>query len=404
MYKILFSLSLLFLTLPQSAVASDFNPLNQKEATSFYEGFNLALKALEAKELEIQGLEEEEVEFNQFMVVVDTTSYDDAIRFALQTIGFKYDKSVRLTFQNWIVISSFDRKANATTLAKKINRKYLAEQPANRKCFVYEKRNNQIFYKEKSLFYKIAKYFKEKYEKEKQIIYVEKKVPVKTQPFVNVANPSQNNTPANINHRTTLPLTHNNNIFQLNKKIIKYPEKINLEEKTNPNKLVLNSNTPNSNQKTKTDFLFEAKKLELQEQKLKQRELALKQKEKEMIQRMKIQLKKQLALKEKKANDIIAPITKEKQFNIDKPKLVMPENQEIFTIILKEPKTMPVTINGDIHPTDVGSDDLNYASEINEATQFISSKKLTTIDTQETYYFIDDLNVWVHKKDLFIVN
>jgi len=168
LFKILLGVSLLF----TCSFAIEQENRDIEALTSFSDGFNMAFKGLSAKEFGIQGLSEAEVDFEEFMIVVDTTGMDDARRFAIQLVGFRYDDSVRVKGGNWIVLSSYSRKPNATSLAMRINNKYFAHQPKNRQAFVYQKPIGKVFYKEKSFFSKIASIIEEDIKKNTKILYV----------------------------------------------------------------------------------------------------------------------------------------------------------------------------------------------------------------------------------------
>lgn len=162
---------------------------NDKEAFAFKKGFSLAITSLiDGREYRLQGREESSVNFKDYLVMIDTTDLDDADKFAIQKIGFIYANSIRLNDER-IVIADFERKANAATLAKTLNNNYFNKNAPHRRAYVYEKKNTDIFYKEKSFFYEIANFIEEKLKKEMEVVYITAKEP---QPVQNQAQKSQN--------------------------------------------------------------------------------------------------------------------------------------------------------------------------------------------------------------------
>jgi len=172
----------MLLTLLSVSAFSNSNHMNEVElhdTQAFSEGFGLAMRGLEAKEFKIQGLDQKEITFNNYMVIIDGTGLDDASRFALQMIGFRYDDSTRVIQNNWIVVSSFSRKPNADSLANRINKKYFKQQSRSRKCFVYEKPFAKTFNKEVSFYASIAKIIKDSIESQEKILYIKETPPKK---------------------------------------------------------------------------------------------------------------------------------------------------------------------------------------------------------------------------------
>lgn len=380
-----------------SQAYSSFNPFDLKEAETFYEGFNLALRGLEAKEFKVQGIDEEQVEFKNYMVVVDATDYDNAKRFAMQTIGFRYDDSVRVTFNNWIVISSFNRGADANTLARRINKKYLSHQAKNRRCFVYPKKENQIFYKEKSFYFPIVDILLDRLKSETKILYVKEKTQAPTR---TTQTPIQNKNTNGFNYKTTKPLHSQKIPFELKSKFI--PNNQGLNKKPlilppKPNDIKTHNALSEKLAEKKLQLALLENKIEYAEKRAKQAiekvRLANETQEKKIMKSVEDDVKK---LKISQNLDPLKPLDL-KKINSQPTK-----DEYIYTVILKQVNTMPVKIVGDIDPIDVHSSDLGYASSIPGVNSYISTQKLTTVDTQVDYYYIEELDVWVSQNQAFI--
>ena len=148
-----------------------------KEAFAFKKGFQLAIMSLiDAREFKIQGRKEDVAELKSFLVLVDSTDLDDADKMALQKIGFIYDDSIRLT-NNTIMMADFKSKPNAVTLAKTLNITYFNKNAPHRRAYVYETKQNEVFYKEKSLAYEIAELIEEELKSEMKAILITDKSP-----------------------------------------------------------------------------------------------------------------------------------------------------------------------------------------------------------------------------------
>lgn len=148
-----------------------------QEAIAFKKGFQLAVMSLkDGREYKIQGKEEEEVQTRPYMVLIDTTDLDDADKMAIQKIGFIYAESTRLK-GNKILMASFEEKPNAVTLAKNLNRDYFSKNAPHRRAYVYEKRVNETFYKEKSLFSRMAEMIETDLKNSIPVIYIKDKTP-----------------------------------------------------------------------------------------------------------------------------------------------------------------------------------------------------------------------------------
>lgn len=156
-----------------------------KEAFAFKKGFSLAIMSLvDGREFNLQGREESEVVFKEHLVIIDTTDLDDADKFAIQKIGFIYADSIRLNDER-IVIADFERKANAVTLAKTLNRNYFNKNAQHRRAYPYERKNNERFYKEKSFFYEVANLLEEQLKNEMKVIYIRENMPKSSSPITN---------------------------------------------------------------------------------------------------------------------------------------------------------------------------------------------------------------------------
>jgi len=157
--------------------AEYFNANEVKEVQAFSEGFQLAITGTKLKEFKIQGYKKEEIKFDEYIVVVDSTGLDDAKKFLIQQIGFRTFDSVRLT-NEWIVLGSFKEKPNAELLRDTINQKWFNVLDKSRQAFVHQNTTNIAYTKSKSLYSDIAEVIEEDISKNKKILLVEKVTPV----------------------------------------------------------------------------------------------------------------------------------------------------------------------------------------------------------------------------------
>lgn len=146
-----------------------------KEALAFKKGFQLALMVIKSgREFEIQGTNNEEIEFQDFIVFVDSTELDTADKIAVQVTGFTYAQSVRL-LDDRIAIADFDNRPDAITLAKTLNTTYFNKNAPHRRAYVYEKKKNDRFYRANSITTAISKSLKQQIKDEMKIIYIKDK-------------------------------------------------------------------------------------------------------------------------------------------------------------------------------------------------------------------------------------
>lgn len=153
--------------------ANYFEEESKKEAKAMQEGFVLAITSME-KEYEIQGINETDIEFKEWMVVIDGSGkdYNDSRKYSVQLTGFRYADSVRLT-NGWIVLASFKTEANAELLKERINERYLHKLPKNRQAYVHHNTNDMGFKKEKSLFSGIASLIERKIKENTKVLLIE---------------------------------------------------------------------------------------------------------------------------------------------------------------------------------------------------------------------------------------
>lgn len=163
--------------------ADYFNANEVKEVQAFSEGFQLAITGTKVKEFKIQGYRNEQIKFDEFIVVVDSTGLDDAKKFLVQQIGFRTFDSVRLT-NEWIVLGSFKEKPNAELLKDTINQKWFHVLDKSRQAFIHQNTTNTVYTKSKSLYSDIAEVIEDDISKNKKILLVEKVNPVQPMDIV----------------------------------------------------------------------------------------------------------------------------------------------------------------------------------------------------------------------------
>ena len=195
-----------------------------KEAFAFKKGFSLAIMSLiDGREFKIQGRMEEQIEFKNYMVIVDATDLDDADKFAIQKIGFIYASSIRLTDER-IVIADFERKANAITLAKTLNRDYFNKNAPHRRAYTYEKQIDEKFYKEKSFFYEVADLIEDQLKDEMKVLVIEDKRP-NLSPVKNTLSPNHKIIKPNPQMQNTTTKKIKTQVKKQNNSILEKPQK-----------------------------------------------------------------------------------------------------------------------------------------------------------------------------------
>lgn len=157
--------------------AEYFNANELRETQAFSEGFQLAITGVKQKEFKLQGYKNETIQFDEFIVVVDSTGLDDAKKFLIQSFGFKYFDSVRLS-NEWIVLGSFAQRPNAELLMESLNNKWFKVLDKSRQAFIHQNAKNTTYTKAKSFHSDIAEIIEEDINKNKKILYVEKTLPV----------------------------------------------------------------------------------------------------------------------------------------------------------------------------------------------------------------------------------
>jgi hypothetical protein len=164
-------LQILFLLLCISfSHASTYDKAAAENIRAFKDGYRTALMGM-MKEFQIQGIDNEPISFDQYIVAIDATGVDDYGKIAMQQVGFVDYDAVRLA-NGWIVYGAFLNDANAKSFKKKLAMKLESFLTKNMQPFVYETKKDERFVRERSVYFKIARHIKEDLEKNTKIVYV----------------------------------------------------------------------------------------------------------------------------------------------------------------------------------------------------------------------------------------